>query len=107
MGRTEQAQVTAAQTQIATFKTALDAFEVDNGYYPRGRNGLMDLVQQPRDVAELARAVSGEHPEGSVGQRLHLRVSGQAQPDFLRHQLAGAARSAEPDRELACRSSGP
>src|SRR5262245_46220132 len=49
-GRTEQARQTAAQSQIATFGTALDAFEVDNGYYPKGKNGLMDLVQQPRDA---------------------------------------------------------
>ena len=50
MGRSEQARVTAAQTQIANFKTALDSFEVDTGKYPVGRNGLMDLIQQPRDV---------------------------------------------------------
>ena len=50
MGRTKQAKVTAAQTQIANFKTALDAFEVDTGYYPKGRNGLNDLMQQPRDT---------------------------------------------------------
>ncbi len=49
-GRTEQARVTAAHSQIATFGTALDAFEVDNGFYPKGRNGLQDLVQQPRDA---------------------------------------------------------
>ncbi len=49
-GRTEQARVTAAQSQIATFGTALDAFEVDNGYYPKGKNGLFDLVQQPSDA---------------------------------------------------------
>jgi general secretion pathway protein G len=48
--RTKQAQIAATQTQIATFKTALDAFEVDNGYYPKGKNGLMDLIQQPRDA---------------------------------------------------------
>jgi len=48
-GRTEQARMTAAQSQISTFNTALDAFEVDNGYYPKGRNGLVDLVQPPRD----------------------------------------------------------
>ncbi len=47
--RTKQAKVAATQTQIATFKTALDAYEVDNGYYPKGKNGLMDLIQQPRD----------------------------------------------------------
>lgn len=50
VGRSKQAQVTAATTQIASFKTALDAFEVDNGYYPKGKNGLMDLVQRPQDA---------------------------------------------------------
>ena len=49
-GRTEQARITAAQTQISSFSTALDAFEVDNGYYPKGQNGLQDLVTQPRDA---------------------------------------------------------
>src|ERR1017187_11002071 len=48
--RTKQAKVAATQTQIATFKTALDAYEVDNGYYPKGKSGLMDLIQQPRDA---------------------------------------------------------
>src|SRR5881396_2522220 len=49
-GRTEQARLTAAQSQIATFGTALDSFEIDNGYYPKGKNGLVDLVQAPRDA---------------------------------------------------------
>lgn len=49
-GRTEQARVTAAQTQISTFGTALDAFEVDTGSYPRGGDGLMQLLVQPSDV---------------------------------------------------------
>lgn len=49
-GRTEQARVTAAQTQISTFGTALDAFEVDTGSYPRGQDGLSQLVIMPSDV---------------------------------------------------------
>ena len=49
-GRGEQARVTSTKTQIAAFKTALNLFEVDNGYYPKGRNGLLDLVQKPRDA---------------------------------------------------------
>lgn len=49
-GRTEQARRTAATTQIATFGTALDSFEIDTGHYPKGKNGLFDLVQQPRDA---------------------------------------------------------
>jgi len=49
-GRTEQARVTAAQTQIATFGTALDAYEVDTGSYPRGQDGLTQLLVPPSDV---------------------------------------------------------
>ena len=50
-GRTEQARQTAAQSQISTFGTALDAFEVDTGYYPKGKNGLNELVQKPGSAA--------------------------------------------------------
>ena len=50
-GTTERGRVTAAQTQISTFKTALDAFEVDMGYYPKGKSGLTDLITQPRNAA--------------------------------------------------------
>src|SRR5437879_1580198 len=46
-GRTEQAKEKAAVTQISNFRTALDAFEVDNGYYPKA---LTDLIAQPRDA---------------------------------------------------------
>jgi general secretion pathway protein G len=49
-GRTEQAKVAAAKTDISTMGTALDAFEVDTSAYPKGKNGLLDLVQQPRDA---------------------------------------------------------
>lgn len=61
-GRTEQARVTAAQSQIATFGTALDAFEVDNGFYPKGKNGLLDLVQQARDAQNW----KGPYLKGSI-----------------------------------------
>jgi general secretion pathway protein G len=49
-GRTEQAKEQAAVTQISNFKTALDGFEVDNGYYPKGKNGLQDLIVAPKDA---------------------------------------------------------
>jgi len=49
-GTTERGRVTAAQTQISAFKTALDAFEVDMGHYPPGKGGLMDLIVQPRNA---------------------------------------------------------
>ena len=49
-GKTEQARKTAAESQIATFGTALDSFEIDTGRYPTGKGGLNDLVQQPGNV---------------------------------------------------------
>ena len=45
-GRSQQAKVTAAATQIESLGTALDQFEVDNGYYPKSGN-LNDLLEQP------------------------------------------------------------
>ncbi len=49
-GRSEQAKVTAAQTQIANFEIVLDAFEVDNGFYPKGSDGLEALVDKPSNA---------------------------------------------------------
>lgn len=48
-GQTERARETAAQSQISTFGTALDAFEIDMGNYPKGKNGLQELVTAPRN----------------------------------------------------------
>ena len=56
-GRAEQARVTATQTQISAFSTALEAFEVDNGYFPKGKDGLRDLVQQPKDTPQWHRSL--------------------------------------------------
>jgi general secretion pathway protein G len=51
-GRSQQAKVTAAVTQINGFKLALNMFEADNGYYPRGNQGLNALVDPPSDAKE-------------------------------------------------------
>lgn len=50
-GRSQQARETAAKTQIENFTTALNAFEVDNGYFPRGRDGLNQLMVKPREAS--------------------------------------------------------
>ena len=51
MGTGDRARIQATKTQLGAFKTALDMFEVDNGHYPRGKNGLDDLVRQPKDAS--------------------------------------------------------
>lgn len=46
-GHSHRAPVAVAMTQIFTFKTALEAFQADNGFYPTGRDALQALVKQP------------------------------------------------------------
>ncbi len=48
-GRSQQAKVTAAASQISSLEMALDSFEVDNGYYPKGGN-LNELIDQPANT---------------------------------------------------------
>ena len=48
-GRSQQAKVTAAQSQISSISMALDAFEVDNGFYPK-TGQLDELTTQPANA---------------------------------------------------------
>ena len=49
-GRSQQAKVTAAGSQISGFELALNSFEVDNGFYPQGSAGLNALIDQPSNL---------------------------------------------------------
>ena len=48
-GTSQRARTTAAVTQISTFKTALNAYEVDMGNYPRSLN---DLLVRPQNAGQ-------------------------------------------------------
>ena len=58
----------AAMTQIAAFKTALDAFEADNGFYPTGTDGLQDLVRQPAGATNWHGPYSDGTPKDPWGR---------------------------------------
>ncbi len=80
-GRTEQARITAAKTQISTFSTALDAFEIDNGFYPKGRNGLQELVEQPREAQNWKGPyLKGEIPNDPWGNPYVYECPGKQNP---------------------------
>jgi general secretion pathway protein G len=49
-GRSQQAKETAAKSQISSIELALDAFEVDTGFYPQGSAGLNALVEEPNNT---------------------------------------------------------
>jgi general secretion pathway protein G len=47
IGRTDDAKVSAAKTQIRSFETAVKLFKLDNGFYPETGQGLDALIAQP------------------------------------------------------------
>jgi general secretion pathway protein G len=66
-GRTEQARITAAETQINSFELVLDTYEVDNGFYPKGSKGLEDLVEQPSNAQNWRGPYIDEVPQDPWG----------------------------------------
>ena len=47
VGKTEKANIAAAQTDISVLSGALDQFEIDNGRFPTSEEGLNALVENP------------------------------------------------------------
>ncbi len=80
MGRGKEARIIATKTQIASFKNALDNFEVDTGDFPKGRNGLMDLVNQPRDVVGWHGPYMDEIPRDPWNQEYIYERPGKHNP---------------------------
>jgi general secretion pathway protein G len=51
-GRSEQARITAARTEIASLEMQLDMFEIDTGRFPTSQEGLKALVDEPGNVQD-------------------------------------------------------
>ena len=52
LGRSDQARVTVAQTQMSNIANALDLYRLDNGHYPSTQQGLQALVSKPSGSPE-------------------------------------------------------
>jgi general secretion pathway protein G len=79
-GQTERARETAAQTQISSFKTALDTYEVDMGGYPKGKDGLKELVTQPRNAKNWRGPYLQEIPKDPWGNDYIYESPGKHNP---------------------------
>lgn len=95
-GRSQQAKITAAQTQISQIEVALDAFEIDVGRYPSTAEGLRALMVKPTTDADgwqqpyLRRAV----PPDPWGEEYQYRYPGTYNQDGYDLYSTG------PDRKL-------
>jgi general secretion pathway protein G len=47
LGQEDKAKVEVAKTQIRSLESALDAFKLDNGFYPGTEQGLEALIKMP------------------------------------------------------------
>ncbi|MFC4259001.1 type II secretion system major pseudopilin GspG [Marinobacter lacisalsi] len=52
MGRSDQAKVTIAKTQMRNVANALDMYRLDNSHYPSTQQGLEALVNRPSGSPE-------------------------------------------------------
>lgn len=52
MGRSDQARVTVAKTQMKQVSNALDLYKLDNNRYPSTEQGLQALVEKPTGSPE-------------------------------------------------------
>jgi general secretion pathway protein G len=52
MGRSDQAKVTIAATQLKNIQSALDLYRLDNSQYPSTQQGLEALVSKPSGSPE-------------------------------------------------------
>lgn len=82
-GRTEQARQGAAKADISSMKTALEAFETDNGRYPTGEEGLTALVEKPSgDLPGWKHSYLDKVPPDPWGHPYIYRCPGTNGKDF-------------------------
>jgi len=87
-GRTEQAKEQQAVTQISTFSTALNNFEVDTGHFPKSLN---ELIVQPGDAQNWHGPYlqSDSIPKDPWGNDYVYRCPGAHNPSFFDLSSAG------------------
>jgi general secretion pathway protein G len=82
-GQSKRAKIIAAQSQIAQFGTALDAFEIACGRYPTTSEGMFALLQAPADLPDWNGPYLNKNvvPLDPWGNEYQYRCPGQYNPD--------------------------
>jgi len=79
--RAVEARIKATKVQIAAFRNALATFEIENGYYPKGRNGLQDLVHRPKDAPKWNGPYLDKIPKDQWGNDYIYECPGRHNPE--------------------------
>ena len=99
-GRGQQAKESAAKMDISNFSGALDAFEVDNGYYPQGTAGLNALVEQPNNLPSWKGPYLNRIPLDPWGHAYSYTYPGKANQKHFDLSSMGADGQAGTDDDI-------
>lgn len=88
LGRSDEAKVSVAKTQIRNIMSALDLYKLDNGIYPSTSQGLQALVTKPSGFPEAKNWKDGGYmqklPEDPWGNEfLYISPGADGQYDLL------------------------
>jgi general secretion pathway protein G len=89
VGSRKTAEIKTTITQMGAFKEALEMFEVDNGGFPRGKNGLNDLVVKPRDAGKDWHQYLDKIPDDPWGTPYLYEFPGRHNPNGYDLSSAG------------------
>jgi len=85
--RAKEARKAAAEQQLASFRSALDLFKMEVGYYPSTEQGLLALLVNPESTAEPRKwkgpyleTWGGEIPIDPWGEPFHYACPGLGNP---------------------------
>ena len=100
LGTQKKANISATESQLKLLRSCLQRYVLDMKEFPSTEQGLKALVKKPADLSEaqgetLGRPLHGKRrvAQGSLGQRLPVRVSAQARHHrFSRHLVDGPRR---------------
>lgn len=85
LGRSDDAKVAVAKTQLRNIVSALDLYKLDNGYYPSTAQGLQALVSRPTGYPEARNWKQGGYlssvPQDPWGYE-YLYISPSAQGEY-------------------------
>ena len=80
VGRSDQAKVAAAKSDISNIESTLHTFEVDTGRFPSSEEGLNALSQNPGNVQNWNGPYVGHPPKDPWGQQYVYQYPGQHNP---------------------------
>jgi general secretion pathway protein G len=82
VGRSEDAKISAAKTDVSNIGGALDQFEIDNGRFPTSEEGLNALLENPGGLTTWKRPYISKMPTDPWGQPYIYRCPGNGGKDY-------------------------